>query len=99
MCRLQSVCDLDPELRCIADLERLTSMRVRAFAHRADSMTMNGWPPSCSMACTVQMPGWLSAEAARASRLEALEHGPSCASLGGKELDGDTAAEWRSSAS
>ena len=40
---------------------------------------MNERPPSCSMACTVQMPGWLRAEAARASRSNRSSMGASWA--------------------
>ena len=54
--------------------------RVERDSPSTSSITMNDCPSCCSMACTVQMPGWFRAEAARASRSNRSSIGASCAS-------------------
>ena len=56
--------------------------------------------PSCSsIAYTVQMPGWLSAEAARASRWKRSSASASCAISAGRNLSATWRPSWVSSAS
>ena len=56
------------------------AIRTESGSPSTSSITMNDCPSSCSMACTVQMPGWFRAEAARASRSNRSSIGASCAS-------------------
>ena len=58
-------------------------------------MTMKGCPSMSSMSWMVQMPGWLSWEAARASRRKRSSDLRSFDQVLGNELQGDVAAQAR----
>ena len=93
--RLERVRDLDRRSRA-RPRGRTAGARpssARASAPSRHSITMKCCPSCSSMAYTVQMPGWFSAEEARASRWKRSSDAPSRASSGGRNFR----ATWRPS--
>ena len=74
-------------------------IRSASVSPSSSSIAMKCWPSCCSIAWTVQMPGWLSAEAARASRWKRSSVAASCASSAGRNFSATCRPSLVSSAS
>ena len=74
-------------------------IRSASVSPSRSSMAMKCCPSCSSIACTVQMPGWLRAEAARASRWKRERESASWASSAGRNLSATCRPSLVSSAS
>ena len=96
---VQRVGNLDRRGRAAArSASGLPPMRCFSVCPSSNSMAMNGWPSCSPMSWIVQMFGWLSAEAARASRWNRSSACGSCASSSRQELQRDVRPSRVSSA-
>ncbi len=74
-------------------------IRSASVSPSSSSMAMKCWPSCWSISWTVQIPGWLRAEAARASRWKRSSDAASCAMSAGRNLSATCRPSFVSSAS